>query len=173
MVGCGVVCWQQVAILNIKAAGVGLTLTRASTVVFAELAWTPSEVQQAEDRAHRIGQTNCVSVQLLIVKDSIDEVMWDLLQSKLATTGQVLDGQVERLEVREDSFAGIAECCVVNFAKCEVWCDSWQATCQIPVQGPSAACQDAAKGMSATCGHVNACPYQCYLWTCHCISSAA
>lgn len=78
----------------------GLTLTRASTVVFAELAWTPSEVLQAEDRAHRIGQTHCVSVQLLLVKDSIDELMWEMLQSKLATTGQVLDGQAERMEVR-------------------------------------------------------------------------
>eukprot|EP00878_Enallax_costatus_P041862 GHUV01048771.1.p1 GENE.GHUV01048771.1~~GHUV01048771.1.p1 ORF type:complete len:180 (+),score=71.42 GHUV01048771.1:271-810(+) len=89
----------RVAVLNIKAAGVGLTLTRASTVVFAELAWTPSEVQQAEDRAHRIGQTNCVNVQLLLVKDSIDEIMWELLQNKLATTGQVLDGQKDRMEV--------------------------------------------------------------------------
>ncbi|KAF6256809.1 P-loop containing nucleoside triphosphate hydrolase protein [Scenedesmus sp. NREL 46B-D3] len=95
----------RVAILNIKAAGVGLTLTRASTVVFAELAWTPSEVQQAEDRAHRIGQTSCVSVQLLLVKDSIDEVMWEMLQSKLASTGQVLDGQVERMEVDKSSAA--------------------------------------------------------------------
>ncbi|WIA22000.1 hypothetical protein OEZ85_004354 [Tetradesmus obliquus] len=95
----------RVAILNIKAAGVGLTLTRASTVVFAELAWTPSEVQQAEDRAHRIGQTSCVSVQLLLVKDSIDEVMWEMLQAKLKSTGQVLDGCAERMEVDKSSAA--------------------------------------------------------------------
>lgn len=101
----------QVAILNIKAAGVGLTLTRASTVVFAELAWTPSEVQQAEDRAHRIGQSNCVSVQLLIVKDSIDELMWDMLQNKLAMTGQVLDGQAERMQVRWQLQALCMYCC--------------------------------------------------------------
>ena len=50
-------------------------------------------------RAHRIGQTNCVNVQLLLVKDSIDEIMWELLQNKLATTGQVLDGQKDRMEV--------------------------------------------------------------------------
>jgi hypothetical protein len=57
-------------------------------------------VQQAEDRAHRIGQTQSVNVHLLLVKDSIDDLMWELLQNKLATTGQVLDGEATRMEVR-------------------------------------------------------------------------
>jgi hypothetical protein len=60
-------------------------------------------MQQAEDRAHRIGQTQSVSVHILICKDSIDELMWETLQAKLATTGQVLDGQAGVMEVDRSS----------------------------------------------------------------------
>lgn len=61
----------------------GLTLTAASHVVFAELYWNPGHVKQAEDRAHRIGQTSSVHVHYLIAKGTFDMVMWAMLNRKV------------------------------------------------------------------------------------------
>ena len=82
----------RVALLSIKAAGVGLTLTAATTVVFGELTWTPGDVVQAEDRAHRIGQKGSVAVHILQAPGTVDDFLWAAIQNKLDTLGQVLDG---------------------------------------------------------------------------------
>lgn len=61
----------------------GLTFTAASHVVFAELYWNPGHMKQAEDRAHRIGQTTSVNVHYLIAKGTFDTVLWSMLNRKV------------------------------------------------------------------------------------------
>lgn len=62
----------RVFVGQITAAGTGLTLTAARTVVFAELDWVPGNVTQAEDRCHRIGQHDTVRVFHIVAEGSID-----------------------------------------------------------------------------------------------------
>ena len=89
----------RAAVLSIAAAGTGLTLTAASVVVFAELSWTPGQVVQAEDRAHRIGQPCSVNVYYLHVRGSVDDLIWSALASKLDAVGQAVDGEAGNLGV--------------------------------------------------------------------------
>jgi SNF2 family DNA or RNA helicase len=85
----------RLAICSIKAAGVGITLTAASTVVFVELDWVPGNITQAEDRAHRIGQTDTVNVYHLVLKESIDVNMAQTLISKQKVIEAALDKTME------------------------------------------------------------------------------
>jgi SNF2 family DNA or RNA helicase len=77
-----------------KAASQGLTLTRASNVVFLELDWTPARHDQAEDRLHRIGQDRAVTAYYLLAPETIDETMAELLERKRSLISAITDGQV-------------------------------------------------------------------------------
>lgn len=76
---------------NILAAGVGLTLTAASHVVFLELDWRPGIISQAEDRCHRIGQRESVLVQHLVFDGSLDAVMAKKIVAKQDVIDKALD----------------------------------------------------------------------------------
>lgn len=83
----------DIALGNILAMGVGFTMTRARTVVFAELDWVPALIEQAEDRAWRIGQKNAVLIQHLVVDGSIEARMAQVLLDKMGVIATILDDQ--------------------------------------------------------------------------------
>jgi len=78
---------------NIQAMGVGVTLTASSTVVFLELPWSPSELDQAEDRIHRIGQKEACNIYYLLGIDSIDETVMKMLDKKRKIVNAIMDGE--------------------------------------------------------------------------------
>jgi len=67
---------------NIKAAGVGITLTSAEAVIMNDLSFLPSDHSQAEDRAYRYGQKNNVLVYYPIFENTIEGIIYDILNQK-------------------------------------------------------------------------------------------
>lgn len=73
-----------------SAGDMGLNLQRATSVVHYDLPWSVSKLEQREDRAHRHGQKNNVTIYKLIVNDSIDEYILDILSKKKDTSETIL-----------------------------------------------------------------------------------
>ena len=95
----------KLIILNYRSGGTGLTLTAASNVLFVEWPWTAAECEQAEDRAHRNGQKNAVTCTYILGQNTIDEYMYNLIQTKRHIANGVTgteDTTEEKIEKQSD-----------------------------------------------------------------------
>jgi SNF2 family DNA or RNA helicase len=88
----------QLIVCSTRVAGQGITLTRASNVVFLDLEWSPAMHDQAEDRCHRIGQRDAVTAWYLLAAETIDESMAEVLARKRGIVGAVTDGRRDESE---------------------------------------------------------------------------
>jgi SNF2 family DNA or RNA helicase len=91
---------KRIFIGSLKAAGTGITLTRASTVVFLEIDWVPATLSQAEDRLCRIGQKKMVHVIHLVLNGTLDVNMSQKVIKKQDVLDKALDHlpEVERMK---------------------------------------------------------------------------
>ncbi len=87
-----------VFLLSLRAAGTGLTLTEADTVILYDPWWNPMVERQAMDRAHRIGQTKSVNVHKLITKGTVEERVLSLQAKKKAVFDAVVSESAEGLK---------------------------------------------------------------------------
>jgi SWI/SNF-related matrix-associated actin-dependent regulator 1 of chromatin subfamily A len=86
----------KIGCFSLLAAGMGIDGLQKviDTVVFLSLDWVPANHEQAEDRTHRIGQTNQVQAYYMLCEDTIDEYMRDILKEKQKVADLVVDGEL-------------------------------------------------------------------------------
>ena len=91
----------RVILGTIGCLGTGFTLNEANTVIFLDEPWTSADKQQAEDRCHRIGTKGTVNIITLLCKDTIDEKVHKIVNSKQALSNQVVDNKKLFKEIME------------------------------------------------------------------------
>ena len=92
----------KVFVGNIKAAGVGITLTAAEAVIMNDLSFLPSDHAQAEDRAYRYGQKNNVLVYYPIFENTIEGIIYDILNNKKQVIATVMGDNVNPADAAEE-----------------------------------------------------------------------
>lgn len=85
----------HILIGTIAAMGTGLTLTKATTVIFMDEPYTRAAKEQAEDRAHRIGTTSSINIITLMAKDTIDEYIHKLVMKKGVMSDSIVDAKYD------------------------------------------------------------------------------
>jgi SNF2 family DNA or RNA helicase len=83
---------RHVLVSSLRTGGLGLNLTAASVVVHFDRWWNPAVETQAEDRAHRMGQTRPVQVFAYLTPDSIEQRIGDILKEKRVLFADIIDG---------------------------------------------------------------------------------
>ncbi|MEO6323991.1 MAG: helicase-related protein [Thermoanaerobaculia bacterium] len=79
----------------------GFTITAANHVILVDLEYSPEATEQAEDRVHRPGQTKVVEISYLLSKDTIDQVMHEILLQKAEAIRHAIDGRARFTDVAE------------------------------------------------------------------------
>lgn len=99
----------KVFVGNIKAAGVGITLTSAEAVIMNDLSFLPSDHSQAEDRAYRYGQKNNVLVYYPIFENTIEGIIYDILNKKKQIIATVMGDVKNDVDIVEEIMKQINE----------------------------------------------------------------
>jgi len=92
----------KVFVGNIKAAGVGITLTAAEAVIMNDLSFLPSDHAQSEDRAYRYGQKNNVLVYYPIFENTIEGIIYDILNNKKLVISTVMGDNQNPADAAEE-----------------------------------------------------------------------
>ena len=92
----------KVFVGNIKAAGVGITLTSAEVVIMNDLSFLPSDHAQSEDRAYRYGQKNNVLVYYPIFENTIEAVIYDIINEKKRVIATVMGDNQNPADTAEE-----------------------------------------------------------------------
>src|SRR2546422_2140672 len=91
----------KLMIAGLRAGNVGINLSRARYVIFAELDWSPAIHRQAEDRLHRIGQKNTVFAYYLIGNGTLDDHVANVLVDKSYEIDAIMDEKIETIENKD------------------------------------------------------------------------
>jgi Superfamily II DNA/RNA helicases, SNF2 family len=92
----------KVFVGNMKAAGVGITLTAAEAVIINDLSFVPGDMAQAEDRAYRYGQKNSVSIYYPLFDNTIEGIIYDIVNVKKQNISTVMGDNLDKGDTAQE-----------------------------------------------------------------------